>query len=77
MASVVWKHDWSLSFDPQNNINSGLLKKNLKTLLARDIKLKLEREEKYCSQNGNYRKFVFQARLKRLGYDSSINAVMM
>lgn len=69
--------NWSLSLDPQNKINNGLLKKKQKTLLVREVKLKLERKEKYCSQDGNYRKFVFRARLKKLGYNSSINAAMI
>lgn len=69
--------NWSLSLYPQNKINSGLLKRNLKPLSASDIKLKLEREENYCSQDGNYRKCVFQARLKKLGCDFSVNAAMI
>ncbi|KAJ7396942.1 hypothetical protein BTVI_140495 [Pitangus sulphuratus] len=46
--------NWSLSLGPQDKINSGLLKKIPKTLLRSDTKLKLERGEHYCSQDGSH-----------------------
>lgn len=69
--------NWSPLLDPQNRINSGLLKKKLKTLLPSNKKLKLEKGKNDCSQDGNYRKSVFQANLKQLGCNSLINAGMM
>lgn len=68
--------DWSLPLDPPNKVNSDFLKKNLKAL-GKGYKTKIRKGKKYYRQDGNYIKYVFQARLKKLDGNFSINAAMM